>query len=331
MSAKIFDRSLLLVLPLNLRKHLLFIDIISNLTPVALENIPIELIEIGKKIVKAKQKGGSIIFMMGAHVIRSGVQRYIIDLMKKGYVSCIAMNGAGVIHDFELSLIGATTESVEKYIEKGQFGLWKETGFINDIVNEAYEKDSNSGFGESIGRAILKGDYPFKEFSLFANAIRYQALASVHIGIGYDIIHEHPNFNGAASGALSYNDFLKFTSIIEKLENGVVMNFGSSVMAPEIYLKALSMARNTAKQKGNHIKRFSSLVCDLHEINKDFSNDPPNTCASYYFRPYKTMLVRTVKDGGKSYYVCGKHINTIPALWTAINEEENRQDKSLLT
>jgi len=259
---------------------------------------------------------------MGAHVLRSGVQRYIIDLMERGYISCLAMNAGGMIHDFELALIGATTESVARYITEGQFGLWKETGYINDIINQTYEKDPESGLGEAVGRTILEGEYPYKETSVLAAAARLRVPATVHVGIGYDIIHEHPNCSGEATGALSFNDFLKFTAVVQRLENGVVMNFGSAVMGPEIFLKALSMARNVAHQNGEVIKNFCTLVCDLRELSGDLTIEPNRNSAAYYFRPWKTMLVRTVKDGGESFYVKGTHTETIPALWSAVGQAE---------
>lgn len=317
-----FDRKALKIKPLRERKHDLDISIISSLNPNNDIDLKNKFYTIAKNIIYGKKKGASIILMMGAHVTRSGVQHYIIDLMERGYISCIAMNGAGIIHDYEFALIGATTESVAKYIQEGQFGLWKETGKLNDIINKSYKKNSETGMGETIGKEIEEGNYPYKGISILAAAFRCGIPATVHVGIGYDIIHEHPNCNGAATGALSYNDFLKFAKIIQNLENGVVMNFGSSVMAPEVFLKALSMARNVAHQHGKHIKYFATLVCDLHDLPSHFSEEPPKDNPAYFFRPWKTMLVRTVADGGKSYYVKGRHSDTIPALWTAINECE---------
>lgn len=140
--------------------------------------------------------------MIGGHVIRSGVQRFIIDMIEKNYVTCLSMNGACVIHDFEFALIGATTESVARYISEGQFGLWKETGQINDIVNAAH-REGVIGMGAAVGRAIHEGDFPNKDISLLAACWQLGVPATVHVGIGYDIIHELPNFDGAAAGASS--------------------------------------------------------------------------------------------------------------------------------
>jgi len=265
--------------------------------------------------------------MMGGHVIRSGVQKYIIDLMTRGYISCLAMNGSGIIHDFELALIGATTESVARYIQTGEFGLWHETGHLNDIINKAFKDDPGAGMGEAVGQALLEGDYPFKDISLLAAAYRLNIPVTVHVGVGYDIIHEHPNCDGAATGALSYNDFLKFTEVVGNLEDGVVMNFGSAVMAPEVFLKALSMARNVALQNGGEIRHFTTLVGDLYDLPEDYRSETPRDQPGYYFRPWKTMLVRTVADGGQSFYVPGRHEKTFPALWAAVNAAEGSTSK----
>ncbi|MCX5713848.1 MAG: hypothetical protein NT033_03375 [Candidatus Omnitrophica bacterium] len=316
----VFNRNLLKISPLAKRNHDLDISSVMPLGSKVNSRLIPAFRDVASGIIRAKNKGAPVIMMIGAHVIRSGVQRYIIDLMERGFVSCIAMNGAGIIHDFELALIGATTESVAKYIKEGQFGLWKETGQINRYINYGYK--NNLGIGESVGRAIYNGKFPYKDISLLAAGFRLKVPVTVHVGIGYDIIHEHPNCNGAATGAGSYRDFLILAKILERLDGGVVMNFGSAVMAPEVFLKVLSMARNIAHQKGKRIKRFDTLVCDLYQLPGNFRNEPGKNKHSYYFRPWKTMLVRTVADGGRSFYVKGKHADTIPALWAAINEAE---------
>jgi len=309
-----FDRSKLIINKLAKRKSNISLSNILSLKSVSGIDQTINII--AQKINNARKCHASVVLMMGAHVIRAGLQRYIIDMMEQGFISCIATNGAGLIHDFELALVGATTESVEHYIKDGQFGLWKETGVINDIVSEAM--CSKSGLGESVGRAMEKRKFPHRDISIFAAGYRLKIPVTVHVGIGYDIVYEFPNCNGAAYGATSYKDFLIFTKILESLENGVVMNFGSAVMAPEIYLKALSMVRNVANQKNREIKNFTTLVCDLYKLPNDFRKEATKDNPSYYFRPWKTMLVRTVADGGESYYINDSHTETIPKLWTAI-------------
>lgn len=317
-SFPLFDRTSLKIKSISDRSHNLDISIIRELSPNESSEKDEKFEKIAQHIVDAKKNKSSIILMIGGHVIRAGVQKYLIDMMENGFISCLAMNGAGMIHDFEFALIGATTESVSRYIQEGQFGLWTETGQINDHINKGYK--NGLGIGEAVGRAIFEGDFPYKSISLLSAGYRLKIPVTVHVGIGYDIIHEHTNCDGAATGATSYRDFLYFTKVVENLEHGVVMDFGSAVMAPEVFLKALSMARNVACQHGRTIKRFATLVCDLHDLPEDFSKEPDKDDPAYYFRPWKTLLVRTVADGGESYYIKGRHEETIPALWRIINK-----------
>jgi len=313
-----FNRSRLEIASLSVRRHNLTLSDILTLERSSFTGGYLQIA--ASKIIEAKNRGAAIVLMMGAHVLRSGVQRYLIDLMEKGYISCIAVNGAGAIHDFEFALIGATTESVARYIKDGQFGLWQETGRINDIVSEAAK--SGMGLGEAVGRVIEEERFPHREISVFAAGYRLGIPVTVHVGIGYDIVHEFPNCDGAAYGATSYTDFLRFAKVLEALEGGIVMNFGSAVMAPEIFLKALSMVRNVARQEGRQICHFTTLVCDLLNLPDNYHEEPSKDNPYYYFRPWKTMLVRTIADGGESFYVKGHHAESIPALWTAINEPD---------
>lgn len=322
MQLPLFDRTALDIKPLSERKHDLDLSIVIPLGAAGKPSKNKVMHAIAERIVRAKAKRNAIILMIGAHVIRSGVQNYLIDLMERGYISCIATNGAVIIHDFEFSLIGATTESVARYIENGQFGLWKETAQLNDIINKAYQKDNSIGLGEAIGQYIEKSNLPYKANSILSAASRIGIPVTVHVGIGSDIIHEHPNCDGAATGALSYNDFLKFVSAVQHLEGGVIMNFGSAVMAPEVFLKALSMARNVARQQNKEIKNFTTFVCDIMNLPENIKEEPSRNDASYYFRPWKTMLIRTVADKGESFYVKGLHRQTIPSLWYNINKTE---------
>lgn len=314
----VFDPSQLRILPLIQRKHDLDLSAILPLRPVSDVNPCLHAV--ASHILRARERGSAVVLMLGAHVLRSGVQRYIIDLMQRGYLTCIAMNGACVVHDFEFALIGQTTESVAHYIRDGQFGLWRETGQINDVVNEAAKE--GLGLGEAVGRAIEEGRFPHRDISIFAGAYRLGVLATVHVGIGYDIVFEHPNCSGSAWGEASYVDFLRYARVLERLEGGVVMSFGSAVMAPEVYLKALAMVRNVAMQGGKGIANFVTLVCDLQTLPEDYQKEPEKESAGYFFRPWKTMLVRTVTDGGRGYYVRAPHHQTIPGLWTAIGQLE---------
>jgi hypothetical protein len=252
---------------------------------------------------------------MGAHVIRAGVSRFLIDLMERGLIDHLAMNGAGPIHDWELSLIGATTESVARYVRSGEFGLWAETGRMNDVISAGAR--AGMGMGEALGRAILDGPFPHKEISVLAAGVRLGIPVTVHVGIGYDILHEHPNCDGGALGKASYRDFLIFVESVTRLEGGVMFNFGSAVMGPEVYLKALAMARNVAHQEGRAIRQFTTAVFDLIPLEGDTRREAPKTDPCYYYRPWKTILVRTVADGGESFYIQGDHRETIPALYRA--------------
>ncbi len=315
-----FDRGRLEVKPLDQRRHDLDLSRLKPLAPVP--SVRPELAEVARRLVRAKASRSGRVLMMGAHVLRSGVQAYLIDLMERGLISCLAVNGAGAIHDYEFALIGATTESVAHYIKDGRFGLWRETGRINDLVAQAAEE--GLGLGEAVGRAIEEDGLPHREISLFAAGYRLGIPVTVHVGIGYDIVHEHPNCDGAAWGRASYTDFLRLAAVMESLEGGVVMNFGSAVMAPEVFLKALAMVRNAARREGRSISRFTTLVCDLADLPADYNREAPKDNPLYYFRPWKTMLVRTVADGGESFYVKGDHAETIPELWTAVVSEADR-------
>ncbi|HMD87478.1 MAG TPA: hypothetical protein VKO18_22550 [Terriglobia bacterium] len=313
-----FDRSQLLIKPLSERKHDMGLDDILELDAPAPEFSHPQLQIVAQRVLAARDKGAARILMMGAHVIKTGASRYVIDLIARGYLTHVAMNGAGAIHDYELARIGATTESVARYIRSGEFGLWRETGDLNDLIREA--ADLSLGLGENVGRRTAGPDYAHQDLSIFAAAYRHSVPATVHVGIGYDIIHEHPNCDGQALGAASYRDFLIFTTSMEKLEGGIMLNFGSAIMGPEVYLKALSMVRNVAHQQGRVIKNFTTAVFDLVPIQGDIHHELPKTDPGYYFRPHKTILVRTVADGGESFYFCGDHRATMPALRRALLE-----------
>jgi len=308
----IFDRSRLIIKPLAERRHDLDLSALLALT----EQVPIfdhpAMPILGQRLVIAKERGAARIALMGAHVLRAGVSRYLIDMMERGFLSHLAMNGAGPIHDWELALIGATTESVARYIQTGEFGLWQETGHMNDAIRQGAK--AGLGLGEAIGRAIQGGDFPHKDISVLAAAVRLGVPVTVHVGVGHDIIHEHPGCDGAALGATSYRDFLAYAEVVTALEGGVMLNFGTAVMGPEVYLKALAMARNVALQQGRSICRFTTAAFDLVPLDNDYRRQAPKTDPRYYYRPWKTVLVRTVADGGESFYVQGDHGATVPHL-----------------
>ena len=282
-----FDVSKLHIRPLGERVH--DIDIAVNMPP----DEPARRIDdprydlLADAIRAAREKGATVLMMYGAHVIRKGNSRYMIELMKRGLVTHFATNGAGSIHDFELAMIGATCESVAKYISEGQFGLWRETGLLNDAVNAGDAE--GLGFGEAVGKYIWENNFPNREQSVLAMGYHLQVPCTVHIGVGNDIVHEHPNFDPTAAGRASYRDFLIYADSVDRLQDGVFLNFGSAVTGPEVYLKTLAMARNVAKQEGREINRITTAVFDMQQIAEDVSETPPKTDPRYYFRPWRTV------------------------------------------
>jgi hypothetical protein len=322
MSYPQFDRSRLRIQPLAAREHDLDLSILLPLdAPLTAFDHP-ALPVLGGRLVEARRQGRARILLMGAHVLRAGVARHLIDLLERGLISHVAMNGAGPIHDWEFALIGASTESVARYVRSGEFGLWEETGRMNAVIRQAAE--AGLGLGEALGRAILDGDFPHKAVSVLAAAARLGVPVTVHVGIGYDVLHEHPNCDGAALGAASYRDFLVFTEAVHALEGGVLLNFGTAVMGPEVYLKALAMARNVAHQEGRAVRHFTTAVFDLIPLEGDTRQQAPKSDPRYYYRPWKTILVRTVADGGESFYVQGDHRVTLPHLRRAALEAERQ-------
>jgi len=323
-----FDPKRLRIKPLDERCHDVAHSSLLDLTaePPPLNPATMNDIEtLGRRLVQARQQGASVLMLMGAHVIRSGVQHQLIDLMERGLITHVGLNGAGPIHDYELARIGATCENVARYIRSGEFGLWRETAEINDIVRAGAAE--GKGLGEAIGTAILESDFRYKATSVLAAGVRLGVPVTVHVGIGYDIVHEHPNFDPAAFGTASYRDFLTVCDTVERLEGGVFLCYGSAVMGPEVYLKALSMARNAAHQEDRRIASFSTAVFDLIPIQGDFREEAVKTNPQYYYRPWKTVLVRTVADGGESFYVCGEHRQTLPHLRLAALTAQSRLPK----
>ncbi len=317
---EMFDRRRLRLEPIENRQSDLTLDAILRVGEAPLPFDHPALGPLASAILNARRNGSAVVLLMGAHVIKQGCSRYVIDLIRRGWVSAVAMNGACAVHDYEFARFGRTSESVARYVAEGRFGLWQQTGELNDAV--AAGAEAGLGFGESVGRAVLGGGFPHADVSIFAAAHEASVPATVHVGIGYDIVHEHPNFDPEAVAAASYRDFLILAGVMERLEGGVVLCFGSAVMGPEVYLKALSMVRNVARQEGREVRRFTSAVFDLLDLRGDLRAEAPKTAPEYYYRPYKTILVRTVRDGGESHYIRGDHRATLPALHAAVREAE---------
>ena len=252
-----------------------------------------EFDELIKKIDDAYKNNKQIILMLGAHVIKVGMSLLIIDLMKKGVIKHIAMNGAVPIHDFELALIGETSEYVEQTIEDGTFGMIEETG---SILNEAIKEGAknNYGMGYAIGKKISDLNLPNKEYSILYNAYKLDIPVTVHVAIGTDIIHQHPSCDGAAIGKTTYEDFKLFVESVSKLEDGVVLNIGCAVILPEIFLKALTIARNL----GCKVEKITAANLDMID----------------HYRPRENVVKRPTSLGGKGFIIIERHEKTIPTL-----------------
>ena len=330
---RLFDRSRLQLADLNDRESDVGTSNIVALQPVSVCVPTID--HVVAAIVAARNAGHPVIMMIGGHPIKLGLSRFLIQLMESGYITCLATNGAGIIHDFELAAFGETSENVSRWIKTGQFGLWQQTDQLNQIVNAGCK--ANEGLGEATGRWIEEKKLPHRNISVAAAAWRSGVPMTCHVSIGSDIFHGYPNCNGAALGQVSHTDFLIFAKQIQDLEGGVFLNVGSAVTGPEVYLTALSMARNVARQNGETISDFTTAVLDVVELPENWVDGPgrppqgknaaTSTHPMYYFRPWKTILCRTVNDGGRSYYIRGDHRQTIPALWQGLchrNAPENR-------
>ncbi len=253
-----------------------------------------------KAIVKARQNNRHVILGMGAHPIKVGLSPVIIDLMQKDVITAIATNGACIIHDFEISFIGHTSEDVEKELCTGTFGMAQQTGrYLNRAIKDGVRKEC--GMGRSVGALIHKSRFRFKKKSIFANAYELDIPATVHVAIGTDIIHMHPEADGSAIGEESFRDFKLFTSVVSDLEGGVYINLGSAVIMPEVFLKALTIARNL----GNRVENITT-------VNMDFIQ---------HYRPRENVLKRPTMGKCSSYALTGHHEIMFPLLAAAIIEE----------
>jgi hypothetical protein len=324
----LFNRQALQLWDLAKRGHEL---VAQQVLPLDAEFEPFEhpeLPELARLIVAARRAGRPVIAMLGGHPFKLGLSRYLIDLLERGLITHLATNGSGIIHDFELAASGGTSENVPKWIAAGQFGLWQQTSLLNQIIGMAAAR--GEGLGEGVGRFIEEQNLPHRALSVAAAGWRCGVPVTSHVSVGSDIIHAHPNCDGAALGAASYTDFLIFAHAAQDLEGGVFLNIGSAVTGPEVYLKALAMARNVARQHGQAIRDFTTAVFDLLPLPQGYRSGPPTKDhALYYYRPWKTILVRTVADGGRSYYFCGDHTRTIPTLWRELRQAVQSGDAQL--
>jgi len=257
-----------------------------------------DLRELTAAMTKARRGRKALIWAMGAHVLKVGLSPVLIDLMKSGWISAVALNGAGIIHDFELAYAGATSEDVESQIKAGRFGMARETGErLNDAIRRGAE--DGLGLGESVGRMIAESDFPFKKWSLLGTAYRLAIPATVHVAIGTDVIHMHPRVSGEALGATSLKDFFLLAGLVRGLNGGgVFLNIGSAVVLPEVFLKAVSLVRN----QGRALDGFTTAVFDFH----------------HHYRPAQNVVRRPLGKKGKGYYFVGHHEIMIPLLAAAL-------------
>jgi hypothetical protein len=252
-------------------------------------------------ITQARTQGRAVLWGIGAHVVKTGLGPVLIDLMHRGFVSGLATNGAGVIHDFELALSGGTSEDVEEALGPGRFGMAEETGrILNAAIREGVE--AGLGLGQAIGRWLRANDPPHGHLSMLAAAARLDVPVTVHVGIGTDIIHMHPAASGAALGEGSLRDFRYLVSSVGQLGQGVYLNCGSAVVLPEVFLKAVALARN------------QGLSLDgLTTVNLDFVR---------LYRPQTNVVTRPVAGIGQGYSLVGHHELMIPLLAAALVEAD---------
>jgi hypothetical protein len=236
---------------------------------------------------------------MGAHVIKVGLNPIVIDLMERGIITAVAMNGAGIIHDLELAMVGQTSEDVSASIGDGTFGMAHETGaFLCDAIRRAGK--TSKGLGETIGAAMIEKKLPFLEHSILATGCRLGIPVTVHVAFGTDIIHMHPGFDAKATGETTHLDFRTFASVVSTLEKGVYFNVGSAVILPEVFLKAVTLARNL----GHRLNDFTT-------VNMDFIRQ---------YRPMTNVVNRPTADGGQGFHLTGHHEIMLPLIAAGIIE-----------
>lgn len=265
-----------------------------------------DVIDIADRIVDAVLAGRPVVLGMGAHPLKVGLSPLIVDLLERGVVSALAMNGACIVHDFELAYQGATSEDVADSLDTGRFGMARETGeFLNEAVRvEVTER--GVGIGRAVGTRILDEELPYAAHSVLAACARLDVPACVHVAVGTDIVHMHPGADGRAIGEGSLRDFHLLTSVVAQLEGGVFLNLGSAVIIPEVFLKALSLARNL----GHTVKTFTTV--DLDFIRQ--------------YRPTANVVHRPTQAGGHGYQLTGHHEILFPLLCAAVIERLAERD-----
>ncbi len=257
-----------------------------------------------ERIARALRRGRPVVLGMGAHPIKVGLGPVIVDLIERGRLAAVAMNGACLVHDFELAWNGRTSEDVGPGLERGTFGMARETGeFLNRATREGVA--AGLGLGRAIGEAILRARLPFHRTSILAAAARAGIPATAHVAIGTDIIHMHPSADGAAIGEGSLRDFHLLAGVVARLAGGVYLNLGSAVVLPEVFVKALNLARNVGHP-----------VRDLTTIDMDFTR---------HYRPAVNVVARPTAAGGRGIHLTGHHEIMFPLLWAAVEDARARR------
>lgn len=267
-----------------------------------MEILPRQLIgesfrEFIRRLQEIHRRGGLLVVMFGGHVIKVGLGPLVIQMMEQGVIGAIATNGAGSIHDFELALIGATSEDVAETIQTGRFGMAEET---SSLMNQALEKNPSAGMGYLLGKTIQEETFPHRDVSVLAAAYRLGVPATVHVAIGTDIIHPHPTAKGTVLGEATFADFRRFCSVVSQLEGGAILNFGSAVLLPEVFLKALTVARNL----GHSVTHF--VAADFDMIR--------------HYRPTENVVRRPTHLGGQGFLFTGHHEIMIPLVFACLLE-----------
>jgi hypothetical protein len=256
-----------------------------------------DLRAVAQAIAARHRAGRRVMLGMGAHPIKVGLSPLIIDLMQRGILSAVAMNGACIVHDFELAYHGATSEDVAAALTTGAFGMAEETGAF---LNEAIARRAGNGLGAAVGAAIAEAKLPHRQLSILAAGARLGVPVTVHVAIGTDIIHMHPSADGAAIGAASLADFRRLAGIAQQLHRGVFINLGSAVIIPEVFLKALNLARNVGSRVG-----------ELVTLDMDFVR---------HYRPAVNVVQRPTQGDGRGFQLTGHHEIMFPLLCAAVFE-----------
>jgi len=259
--------------------------------------------KVANNIIRAARSESMVVLGMGAHPIKVGLNPIVLDLFDRGILSGLALNGAGIIHDMELAMVGCTSEDVASQIGEGKFGMAEETGrFLNEAIIDGAAR--GYGLGKAVGAMLVREKFPYNHNSLLATAFELEIPVTVHVAIGTDIIHCHPSADGASIGKASHLDFRLFASLVSKMEGGVFINLGSAVVIPEVFLKALSLVRNL----GYDVTRLTT-------VNMDFIQ---------HYRPLTNVVRRPTLEGGEGYSLSGHHEIMFPLLAAAVIEGLDR-------